>query len=186
MPRASLQLLLAIVLGLAASYFWEPLTRPSLDTANISNRQQLPQNYLETTRTWNYDEGGALVEIIEAQRADHFPKKDEALLQEPRYYSHHGDDRTWSGQAKSGRYIFSRETLVLLERVKLVNDQSGGILESESMSLDMDKKTAATIMPVTITQGPHVTRADALLAELDSEKIQLINNVESTYVPDQP
>jgi lipopolysaccharide export system protein LptC len=186
MPRPSLQVLLAIVLGLAASYFWEPLTGTSMDPQASANRQSLPKNYLESTRTWSYDDKGQLVEIIEAQRADHYPQRDESLLQEPRYYSHHGDDRTWSGEARSGRYLLSKEILTLHNGVKLTNDQTGGVLTSELMVLDLNKKTAASIMPVVITQGEHITHADAMLARLDSEQIQLINNVESIYVPTNP
>ena len=186
MPRTSLQLLLAIVLGLAASYFWEPLTGKSTDLQASASRQSLPKNYLESTRTWSYDDKGQLVEIIEAQRADHYPQRDESLLQEPRYYSHHGDDRTWSGEARSGRYRLSKQTLTLHNEVKLTNDQTGGVLTSELMVLDLNNRTAATITPVTITQDEHITHADAMLAKLDSEQIQLINNVESIYVPTNP
>ena len=186
MPRTSLQLLLAIVLGLAASYFWEPLTGKSAAPQASASPQSLPKNYLESTRTWSYDDQGQLVQIIEAQSAEHYPQSDETLLQEPRYYSHHGDDRTWSGEARSGRYRPSKETLTLRNEVKLTNDQTGGVLTSELMLLNLKQKTAGSIVPVTITQGENITHADAMLARLDSEQIQLINNVESIYVPTNP
>ncbi|MFT6289407.1 MAG: LPS export ABC transporter protein LptC [Alcanivorax sp.] len=186
MSRTFLQLLLMIALVLAASYFWEPLTGKSTDLQASASRQSLPKNYLESTRTWSYDDQGQLVQIIEAQRAEHYPQRDESLLQEPRYYSHHGDDRTWSGEARSGRYQLSKQTLTLQNEVKLINDQTGGALTSEMMVLDLNKKTAASIMPVAITQGEHTTHADAMLAQLDLEQIQLISNVESIYVPTNP
>jgi LPS export ABC transporter protein LptC len=108
------------------------------------------------------------------------------LLEQPRYYSHHGDDRTWSAQATRGRYIHNEQLLILRDGVNLTNDQTGGRLTSESITLNLVKKTAASLVPVLITQGPHQTRADGMLAHLDLEQIRLFNNVESTYVQPQP
>lgn len=186
MPRPFLQLLLALALGLAASYYWEPKAGKAPDPETTARQKSLPKNYLENTRTWSYDEHGQLSEILEAASAEHFPQRNESLLEQPRYYSHHGDDRTWSAQATRGRYVHNRELLILRDGVDLTNDQTGGRLTSESMTLNLVKKTARSQVPVLITQGPHQTRADGMLAHLDREQIRLLKNVESTYVQPQP
>ena len=186
MPRPFLQLLLALALGLAASYYWEPKAGKAPDPETTARQQSLPKNYLENTRTWSYDEQGQLSEILEAASAEHFPQRNESLLEQPRYYSHHGDDRTWSAQATRGRYVHNEELLILRDGVDLTNDQTGGKLTSESITLNLVNKTAGSLVPVLITQGPHQTRADGMLAHLDLEQIRLFKNVESTYVQPQP
>jgi len=186
MPRPFLQLLLALALGLAASYYWEPKVGKTPDPETTARQQSLPKNYLENTRSWSYNEQGQLSEILEAASAKHFPQRNESLLEQPRYYSHHGDDRTWSAQATRGRYIHTKQLLILRGGVDLTNDQTGGRLTSKSMTLNLVKKTANSLVPVLLTQGPHRTRADGMLAHLDLEQIRLFNNVESTYVQPQP
>ena len=186
MPRPFLQLLLAIVLGLAASYYWEPQPSKAPDPQTAARQQSLPKNYLENTRTWNYDQNGNLGEIMEASSAQHFPHRKESLLEQPRYYSHHGDDRTWSAEATKGRFMHDEQLLVLRDGVSLTNDQTGAQLVSDSITLDLVKKTAASLVPVTITQGAHSTRGDGMLAKLDLEQIGLFNNVESIYVQSPP
>ena len=186
MPRPFLQLLLAIVLGLAASYYWEPQPSKAPDPQTAARQQSLPKNYLENTRTWNYDQNGNLGEIMEASSAQHFPHRKESLLEQPRYYSHHGDDRTWSAEADKGRFMHDEQLLVLRDGVSLTNDQTGAQLVSDSITLNLVKKTAASLVPVTITQGDHSTRGDGMLAHLDLEQIRLFNNVESIYVQSPP
>lgn len=186
MPRPFLQLLLALALGLAASYYWEPQAGKAADPETTARQKSLPKNYLENTRTWSYDEQGQLTEIMEAANAKHFPQRNESLLEEPRFYSHHGDDRTWTAKATAGRFIHNDQLLILRDGVNLTNDQTGGKLTSESMTLDLSKKTAASLLPVLITQGTHQTRADGMLAHLDLEQVRLFNNVESLYVQPQP
>ena len=50
------------------------------------------------------------------------------------------------------------------------------------MVIDVKNKIATSKKPVTITQGPHFTRARGMVAHLEEETILLSPNVESTYV----
>ena len=186
MPRPFLQLLLALALGLAASYYWEPQAGKAPDPETTARQKSLPKNYLENTRTWRYNEQGQLTEIMEAANAKHFPQRNESLLEEPRFYSHHGDDRTWSAKASSGRLLHKKNLLVLRNGVEMVNDQTQAKLSSAAMTLNLTRKTAVSNVQVTVTQGPSHTRADGMLANLDRERIRFINNVESMYVKPQP
>ncbi|MEP1470719.1 MAG: LPS export ABC transporter periplasmic protein LptC [Halieaceae bacterium] len=186
MPRPFLQLLLALVLGLAASYYWEPQAGKAPDPETTARQKSLPKNYLDNTRTWSYNEQGQLTEIMEAANAEHFPQRNESLLEEPRFYSHHGDDRTWTAKATRGKFLHKKQLLILRGGVEMVNDQTQAKLASDAMTLNLVKKTAASRVPVMVTKGPHHTRADGMLANLDSEKIRFIQNVESVYVQPQP
>lgn len=182
MPRPSLQLLFALAVILAASYYWEPRTGPAADAATTARRQQLPQTYLDKTRSWAYDESGNLANIIEANRAEHFADRNETLMQEPRFYAHNADNKTYSATATTGRFIHKSEVLYLVEAVTLLHDQSGGRLDTRAMAINLKTRVAATILPVTLTQGQNRTDARGMSANLETEEIILKPEVESIYV----
>ena len=182
MPRVSLQLLLALALVLAASYYWQPRTGRQPDPETSARRQQLPQTYLYSTRTWAYTEDGVLSNILEADRAEHFSRDDESILQAPRFYAHNKDDKTWSASARKGRFRHEAQKLYLDDDVYLSHDQTGARLTTSHMIIDVQTRLAASPRPVTITQGEHRTVADGMMANLEEEQIVLAKNVESIYV----
>ena len=186
MPRASLQILLAIVLGMAATYYWDPRTAPVADPDTSARRQALPRSYLQAPLSWTYNEQGSLTEILEATSVEQYPQRDESLIDAPRFYAHSGDDKTWSATAARGSFRHSTETLTLLENVSLSHDQTGARLETAAMDIDLDARTATSRTPVTITYEDNVTRADGMIARLELETITLMPNVESIYVQRPP
>ena len=182
MPRPFLQLLLAITLVFAASYLWKSRTGLEPDPNTSAQRQGLPQTYLEQTSSWAYSKLVMLTQILEAASAEHFSHGDQTLMQEPRFYVHNGDDKTWSATATRGRLRHRAEKLLLSQGVTLSHDQTGGHLETRAMVIDVKNKIATSKKPVTITQGPHLTHARGMVAHLEEETILLSPNVESTYV----
>ncbi len=182
MPHPFLQLLLAITLILAASYFWESTTGLKPDPDSRAGHRELPQTYLEQTSTWAYSEQGVLTQILEAAAAENFAHSDETVMHAPRFYAHNGDNKTWSASAADGRFNHGPGKLLLTSEVTLSHDQSGGRLETGEMTIDVKNKIATSDKPVTIVQGPHVTHADGMVAHLEEETILLSPNVESTYV----
>jgi len=186
MPRISLQLLFALALVLAASYYWEPGRNQEADPETTARRAQLPQTYLYVARSWDYSEEGHLANILEASRAEYFTHNNQTLLQTPRFYAHNGDDKTWSALAARGRFRNDLGKLLLEENVSLLHDQTGAHLETSQMLINVKKKIATSLKPVTITQGLNRTVANGMKADLDREQILLAPNVESTYVQAQP
>ena len=182
MPRASLQMLLAIVLGVAATYYWDPRTAPLPDPDTSERRQALPRTYLQAPRSWTYNEQGNLTDILEAASVEQYPQRDESLIEAPRFYAHSGDDKTWSATASRGIFRQSTGILSLSEDVSLAHDQTGARLETAAMDIHLDTKTASSRSQVKITYDDNVTRADGMIARLEMETITLMPNVESIYV----
>ncbi len=145
-----------------------------------------PDAYLEQVRSISYDRDGNLEEIREADRLDQFDRRNEALLVSPRYYSHNGNDKTWSAVARRGRYLPKRQELILIDDVVLTNDASGGTLRTRRMTIDLRRKTARSATPVEITQDLDRTLADGMFADLRTERVELEPNVESVYVNPTP
>ncbi|MEH6580382.1 MAG: LPS export ABC transporter periplasmic protein LptC [Halioglobus sp.] len=184
MPRVYLQVLLALALLIAASYYLAPGSEPSPE---VSARQKaLPKTYLINVRSSNYDEAGALTEVIQADTATYYPSQNKSLLEEPRLYSHNLDNDTWSASAEIGHYEHGREMLTFTNNVRLTNDTNQVHLTTERMKIDLRKNMATSDVPVTITHGESNTRADGMVANLDAQILQLRPNVESIYVQPTP
>ena len=186
MPRPFLQILLAVMLGLTISYYWSPVARTELNRKDAALRQAMPGVYLQTTRSWAYNEQGALTNILEARSIEQFPLRDESLLEAPRFYAHSGDDKTWSATADRGQFQHRAENLHLQDNVVLSHDQTGSRLETAAMDINFKKNVATSRQAVTITNGQNNTQAHGMTAYLETEKILLEPNVESIYVQPQP
>jgi lipopolysaccharide export system protein LptC len=186
MPRPSLQILLAIVLVLAGSYYWDPNTAAVPDPRTSARQQALPRTYLEAPRSWTYSEEGSLAEVLEAVSAEQYPQRDETLIVAPRFYAHSSDDRTWTATADRGRFRDNAQRLTLKGNVALSHDQTGARLETAVMVIEIDRKIARSNKPVTLTYGENITTADGMVARLEPETIKLAPNVESIYVQSRP
>jgi lipopolysaccharide export system protein LptC len=186
MPKALLQVLLAIALVLLASYYWQPGGSLDADPDTVKRQMSLAKTYLYEARSWEYAEDGALKEILEASRMEYFGRRHLSELRDPRFYSHDGHDRTWSATAEKGRFKHRQDLLLLNRNVVLSNDQTGGRLTTRHMSVNVKTKIATSSTPVTVIQGENVITADGMVADLKRERIEMAPNVESTYVQAQP
>ncbi len=54
---------------------------------------------------------------------------------------------------------------------------------TEAMRINLDKKTAFSKVPVTMTQWLNTIKAQGMTADLNKERIRMNPNVESVYVP---
>lgn len=184
MPRTFLSILLLTALAAALAYYWDP---QSVLEFNESDRQEyLAKKYLINTRTLNYNEQGSLTEIVEASAVRQFPKQKHSLIIAPRYYSHNGNNKTWSVTSDRGRFVEKKEILFLEGNVILTNDQNGGRLNTETMQINLKEKIATSKVPVTITHELSTTSASGMVADLNKEQIRLMPDVESIYAPATP
>lgn len=184
--RPTTQALLVILVLSVLTYLWAPADRNIPDAATAERQRQLPKTYLQEIRSWVYDDAGQLSEVLDARSAEYFEGIDETMLSEPKLYSHHADDRTWSASALRGRMHTDGEILDLNDNVILLSDQSGGRLETDAMVVELDNKVAIADTPVLIIQGGNTTRADGMIADLEKERLELKPNVESVYVQQEP
>lgn len=176
-------LLLGTLTLVLMAWFWMPSLdnpldpgQPAIDAATVST-------YVTDSRRRAYDETGQLAEILEATRVEHRDDTDVAELDQPRYYAHHGDNRSWSLRAQQGTLQHDSGVLLLRRDVLLKNDQSGGTLSASAMRLNLRSRLAVSWVPVTIRWNGNNITADGMQADLVAETIQLEPNVESLYVP---
>lgn len=175
--------LLAAILASLAAWYWTLIGDGVIDRLPPRADADLVQTYLVNARSMSFAEDGALAEVMEAARIEHFSQEDVSELEQPNFYSHDGNNRTWSASAEKGRLEHGASVLTLRRDVVLSNDQSGGTLQAEAMILDLKLRTAKSEVPVTAQLGDDVLRADGMFADLANETVLLQPNVEGTYVP---
>lgn len=176
-------LLLGVLAALLLAWFWAPSLDNPLDQRPAGTDQPRVTTYLTDSRSLTYDESGQLIEILAAERVAYRELEDISELTEPRYYAHDGNDRSWSLVARRGTLRHAPEILMLRRDIVLTNDQSGGTLSTESMNLHLRRRTALSMVPVTLRWDGNQTTAEGMRADLVAEVIQLEPNVESLYVP---
>ncbi len=182
MPKPLVHTLLALALLLIANYLWQYGSTPLQDQApRKADGDPLPTSYIDQARSRSYTEQGVLSDILESERVEQFGRNGDAVLTEPRFYAHSDNNRTWSASAERGRFQPGRQRLLLRQSVVLSHDQTGTRLDSNSLDIHLDSREARSTVPVTISQGGNVTRADGMLARLNQETIALGPNVESIY-----
>jgi lipopolysaccharide export system protein LptC len=175
--------LLAVILTSLAAWYWTLVGDGVIDRPAPQTDAELVQTYLVNTRSISFAEDGALAEVMEATRIEHFGGEDVSEIEQPGFYSHDGDNRTWSASAERGRLQHETSVLLLQQNVVLSNDQSGATLQAEAMTLNLRLRTAESNVAVTARLGDDVLRADGMFANLADETILLKPNVEGTYVP---
>jgi LPS export ABC transporter protein LptC len=180
--RIGLILTLAVSGAFLVMLFVDPgrLLNPQQDAA--VEAQSIPQTYLADVRSLSFNERGVLDEIREAATLEHFADRNLSLMRSPRFYSHNGNDKTWSAAADRGRFRPGKRVLTLTDNVVLTNDASGGTLSTSRMTIDLQRKTARSRSPVTLVQGESSIRADGMFADLEQEQVTMKPNVESVYV----
>ncbi len=178
--------LLATVLAVLSAWYWTLVGDGGIDRTTRGKEAEVVQTYLVNTRSLSFAEDGALAEVMEAARIEHFAGDDVSSLYQPRFYSHDGNNRTWAATADQGRLKHRTSVLILRRNVVLSNDQSGGTLQAQAMTLNLRLRTARSKVPVTAELDGNILRADGMFANLAKETILLQPNVEGTYVPTGP
>lgn len=175
--------LLTAVLASLALWYWSLVGDGGIDRPLLQGDAELVQTYLLDTRSMSFAEDGALAEVMEAERIEHFARENVSELQQPRFYSHDGNNRTWSARSELGRLEHPGGLLILRRDVVLSNDQSGGTLQAEAMTLNLRLRTARSQVAVTAQLDGNILRADGMFTDLANETILLQPNVEGIYVP---
>lgn len=176
-------LLAAVLVGVVAWYLGITGGGP-LERRPVAQQADIVQTYLLDSRSLTYAEDGNLAHVMEAVRVEHRGDDEVSDLEQPRFYSHDGNNQTWSASATRGRLKHRTGILILRKDVVLTDDKAGGVLETSAMTLNLKQRTARSKVPVRVTQGNNVLTADGMFADLKRQTIRLMPGVEGIYVPE--
>lgn len=184
--RVLSQALLAAVIVVGILFFLGSGGANNSRVPTTPDGKALPTTYLINSRTWVYEPHGPLAEVVESTSVSYFENSEHSLLEQPRYYSHNGSDQTWAASAQRGEFLHNSGKLELYDDVVLQNDANNAQLNTERVSVDTIRKVAVGALPVTVTQqNNNSIRADGLVADFKSQRLQFKGNVTSVYHPTQ-
>lgn len=177
-----------LALGLAALAGRSLLERvESPATAPRQAAPDRPEYSMEGLHTRRYDDNGRVARDLTAQRLDHYADARGSLLAEPRLSAEGRSGEPWRLSARQGQAPTGEERILLREDVRI--DRAGGShnqglrLRTSELLVLPEKNYAETAAAVSIAaKGMHTT-GTGLKAWLDTERLQILNDVEAQYEP---
>ena len=142
------------------------------------------KTYLYDFSSSRYDESGKLQEVINAEMALDIPISKEIKLTKPSIHTHDKNQNTWVASADMG-FMYKDNSLVLLkENVLIMNKNTHSKMETSEVNFDLQKRTAETDKQVAVSHVEGFTIADGMKVDLKRSKLQLHNQVRTTYFND--
>ncbi|WP_341502886.1 LPS export ABC transporter periplasmic protein LptC [Gallaecimonas sp. GXIMD4217] len=131
-----------------------------------------------------YDDQGRLANRVKATTMVHYGQLEETFLEEPEYeLFDEGATSPWRIQARKGKV--SQNRLVTLEDDVIISSQDPNQqiqrIETGLLQMDLDAKTLSSDDWVTISGPRFVMRGKGMTAELNGQKVRLLDQVTATY-----
>ncbi|WP_114418522.1 LPS export ABC transporter periplasmic protein LptC [Marinospirillum perlucidum] len=162
------------------------------DTSQPSPITPLPQThgepdyYLEKARVQRFDEQGRHYQTLHAEVVTHYPEEElaEAENLQVDHWTAQGDH--WRLTAQVGE-LMQNQQLLLRQEVRLQPQEPENPATPEFLTqrlwLNSQEDLAHTQDEVLMQGSNNTTRGQGLLAELDSGRIQLLEDVQTLYYP---
>lgn len=176
--RLVLAACLALVLVFTARW-WLPSERPSV---SLPERPDTRFDYtLSVFEARFTDAQGNTELIIHGPRLEHHSDTRIAVLTEPRFQIR-PDGQAWHGQSRHGRFDRDADQLTLEDDVVLTQPSDDGdtVIETRILHHDRLGRTITATEAVEIRQPGTLLRAGGLKMELDTDIIELTDDVQAT------
>ena len=142
------------------------------------------KTYLYNFSSYRYDEAGKLQEVINAEMALDIPMSKEIKLMKPRVHTHDENLNTWVASADRGVMRKGNSLVLLKENVLVMNKNTRSKVETSEINFDLQKRVAETKKQVAVSHVEGFTIADGMKVDLKGSKLQLHNQVRTTYFND--
>lgn len=169
---------IAVALALYATLYSN--NTPSFELLTGGPDQNRIDLYAEQVHGIKFDSDGKLVETLHAQRLDHYPERGESVLAEPVLDAQGKDGKVWKITAVTGTLVGDDE-IQLQKNVVIVDRTKTLRFESERLDYFSDKQEAKTDVAVKLQRDADITTAIGMHADLNTNRIELLRNVDSHY-----
>jgi LPS export ABC transporter protein LptC len=140
--------------------------------------------YAEQVHGTKYDTTGRVVQNFRAVSMQHFQPSNHTKLTTPVVESTGRDGKIWDTTAIEGTLIGDDE--ILLQGAVMVRDRNRTMqLRTETLRYFPDRGEATTEVAVTLNKTNDITRAIGMRADLNRNRVELLNQVESIHVQPQ-
>lgn len=171
-----------IAMVLYTTLYWD--SHPPLSLLTSRPDKNHIDLFAEQVRGSKFDSTGKLVETLHAQRLDHYSERGESILIEPILDAQSKDGKVWKITAATGTLIGDDE-IRLQNNVVIVDNTQTLRFESEQLDYFSDKQLATTDAAVKLQRLADVTTAIGMRTNLNTNRIELLRNVDSHYVQAQ-
>ncbi len=164
---------------LYAALYWDgSKSLPMLSGKPDSNRVDL---FVEQVHGVKFDRDGKLAETLRASRLDHYPERNESVMLEPILDMQGSNGKMWKISAERGILVGDNE-IRLQKNVVIVDNTKTLRFESERLNYFSDTQMAQTEDAVRLQHAANITTALGMRANLNTNRIELMRNVDSRYV----
>ena len=144
-----------------------------------------PDYFLDNMVRTTTGEAGELVNVLRAERVEHFPDDDSTELASPHLEIYNGDAMPWHVIADSGWVSSGNDVVLLHGEVEIWRTDKTGrrvyeVLTSELRVLPKEQY-AETDSPTIIVGPETVTKSIGMRANFSHSRLELVNRVRSRY-----
>ncbi|KAF7788585.1 lipopolysaccharide export system protein LptC [Pseudoalteromonas rubra] len=178
-----LRALLLVVFSLTMLWLWYPYLTQSGQVAPRSEEVLAKPDYVAIDlKQTNYAENGQLSYQITADRMELYQELGFSHFTAP-IFTLHNDQQNWQLKANEAT-LYGNNTLILEGQVQATNLTADAMIKhinADHVQVDIKEKHMRSEHPVEIT-GPNLTiSGKGLVADLNTEIIELINHTETIY-----
>jgi LPS export ABC transporter protein LptC len=154
---------------------------PQLSLLSRSSDPNWVDLYAEQVHGIKYDESGRPVQTLRATRMDHYPARNQSVLQAPVLLSVGKDGEVWDTTAATGTLIGDSE-IQLRERVVITDSKKTVQFNSEALTYFPERLEATSEVAVTLNRLGDITTAVGMRADLARNRVELLKKVTSIHV----
>ncbi|KZN51187.1 LPS export ABC transporter periplasmic protein LptC [Pseudoalteromonas luteoviolacea] len=179
----NLRVILLIVFSVMMLWLWYPYITQQ-DKLTIPKEEAIakPDYVAVDLKQTSFAENGQLSYQITAQRMELYQELGFSHFEAPIFMLHNGE-HNWQLAAKEAT-LYENDTLILEGEVTATNLMPAAMIthiNADNLRLEITNRVMRSEQPVVIT-GPNVTiTGKGLIADLNTEVIELINHTETIY-----
>lgn len=182
---------LGLILLLVVAALWDRSPNELLQP-EVAQAPEFPQAFMVQMQTRLFDAEGRLNYHLTSEKAEHYQpnpnratEQDYTLIKQPRIRLYPADAEPWFARANRGRSDADAENVQLLGDVRAwqENEQDFAELTTSELWLQPTKEYAHTDKAVKIRAAQGTTDAIGMQADLSSERIELLAQVRSLFLP---
>ena len=176
---------LALITVFICMRIWDQNDEGALSVSDVA-KEQIADNYSTDVTAQQFNSDGQLQYHLHADRAAHFLYTDIAIVERPVLLSYAEDGAIWQAESAHGKVRPGGNVVDLWDNVVVSRSDDSARITTDEITFDTLKDEADTTAAVTITTPTSRFQGDGMHADINTETVNLLENVRGTYGPRAP
>ncbi|CAA0081322.1 Lipopolysaccharide export system protein LptC [BD1-7 clade bacterium] len=173
---------IGFLLLVVASLIWYDGSFKGVTEPRETNVSDTVDSYFVNVKSHDFDETGELAVSLKSDHAQRFLGSTVIQLDQP-HLKYFAQKIPWYGRSDAGQYDTDKETVTMQDNVVLYRADDQARLTTQILTYKKQQGLIETPDRVTITFPEGDTKGRGMTIHLDTELIELHNDVESYYDP---